>query len=71
MLGTIQSAEVLKYITGVGELLTDQLLTFDARSMDFRKMSIPKRDDCPVCGKQPTIKQLIEYKQVSCELKQQ
>ena len=71
MLGTIQSAEVLKYITGVGELLTDQLLTFDARSMDFRKMSIPKRDDCPMCGKQPTIKRLIEYKQVSCELKQQ
>ncbi|MBI4397378.1 MAG: HesA/MoeB/ThiF family protein, partial [Elusimicrobia bacterium] len=30
MLGTIQAAEALKYVTGVGELLTDTLLVFDA-----------------------------------------
>ena len=36
MLGTIQAAEALKYLLGVGELLTDRLLTFDAKTMNFR-----------------------------------
>ena len=33
MLGTIQAAETLKYFTGIGELLTNRLLTFDAKTM--------------------------------------
>ena len=36
MLGTIQAAEVLKYLTGVGDLLTNRLLTFNAKTMEFR-----------------------------------
>ena len=36
MLGTIQAAETLKYFTGIGELLTNRLLTFDAKTMQFR-----------------------------------
>ena len=44
MLGTIQAAEVLKYLTGIGELLTDQLLTFDARTMDFRKIKVKNEE---------------------------
>lgn len=40
MLGTIQAAETLKYLAGVGELLTDQLLTFDAKTMDFHKIRV-------------------------------
>jgi adenylyltransferase/sulfurtransferase len=55
MLGTIQAAEAIKYITGAGTLLTDTLLTFDAASMNFRKVPLKKRSDCPVCGKNPTI----------------
>lgn len=46
MLGTIQAAEVLKYFTGSGELLTNKLLTFDALNMKFRTMTIHKRDNC-------------------------
>ena len=46
MLGTIQAAEVLKYLTGSGELLTNKLLTFDALNMKFRTMTIHKRDNC-------------------------
>jgi molybdopterin-synthase adenylyltransferase len=55
MLGTIQATEVLKYITGVGELLTDTLLTFNALTMDFRKISLKRQPDCVVCGQSPTI----------------
>ena len=50
MLGTIQAAEAVKYVTGVGELLTDTLLTFDALTMSFRKISLQRRPDCAACG---------------------
>ena len=49
MLGSIQAVEVLKYVTGVGELLTDTLLTFDALTMSFRKISLKRRPDCTAC----------------------
>lgn len=50
MLGTIQAAEALKYITGVGDLLTNQLLTFDARTMNFNKIGTFRNPNCHVCG---------------------
>lgn len=61
MLGSIQAAEALKYLTGAGELLTDKLLTFDALSMDFRKINIVRDSDCPVCGNHPSITKPIDY----------
>lgn len=68
MLGTIQAAETLKYITGVGQLLTDQLLTFNAKTMEFRKVKVRRRDSCPVCGKEPSITSLVDYEQAACDL---
>lgn len=50
MLGTIQAAEALKFLTGTGELLTDRLLTFDARTMAFTTVRTERRGDCPVCS---------------------
>ncbi|MCE1197721.1 MAG: molybdopterin-synthase adenylyltransferase MoeB [Marinilabiliales bacterium] len=70
MLGTIQAAEALKFITGVGELLTDRLLTFDARSMEFRNVKVKSNAHCGVCGEHPTILQPEDYAQATCELKQ-
>lgn len=68
MLGTIQAAETLKFITGVGELLTDTLLCFDAKSMDFRKIRLRRQKDCPVCGENPTITTLVDAEQAICNL---
>lgn len=68
MLGTIQAAEALKYLTGVGTLLTNQLLTFDARTMDFRKVRVNKNDRCKLCGAEPSITRLIDYEQAACDL---
>ena len=68
MLGTIQAAEVLKYFTSAGELLTNKLLVFNALTMDFNKISLDRNHRCPVCGDSPVIKQLIDYEQKSCEL---
>lgn len=50
MLGTIQAAEVLKFLTGIGDLLTDRLLTFDARTMDFRNITVRRSKSCEACG---------------------
>lgn len=68
MLGTIQAAETLKFVTKTGQLLTDTLLTFDARNMDFRKIPLNRQDDCPICGKHPTITKLVDSEQTICNL---
>ncbi len=68
MLGTIQAAEALKYITGIGQLLTNRLLTFDAKTMEFHTIPVKQRDSCPVCGSHPTITELIDYEQAACDL---
>lgn len=69
MLGTIQAAEVLKYLTGVGELLTDRLLSFNARTMDFRTIKTKRHDGCPLCGSHPTVTELVDYEQAVGDLK--
>lgn len=69
MLGTIQAAETLKYLTGVGELLTDRLLTFNAKTMEFRKIRTQRHDRCPLCGTHPTVTKLIDYEQAACAFK--
>ncbi len=66
MLGTIQAAETLKFITGAGSLLTDTLLSFDAKNMDFHKVRLQRQDDCALCGKEPTIHTLVDYEQAIC-----
>ena len=69
MLGTIQAAETLKYFTGIGELLTNRLLIFDAKTMQFRTVPVKHRDSCAICGSNPTIDHLIDYEQAACDLK--
>jgi molybdopterin/thiamine biosynthesis adenylyltransferase len=69
ILGTIQAAEAIKYITGAGELLTDRILTFDALTMDFRTIPVKKTEwALPISrgGKSP--ENLIEYEQAACDL---
>lgn len=69
MLGTIQAAEALKFLTGRGKLLSGRLLIFNAFTMDFRIVHFRRDDECPVCGDSPTIKELKDYKQAACDLK--
>ena len=68
VIGSLQAMEAIKYLLGVGELLTGYLLTYDALSMNFRKVKLPKKvKDCPVCGENPTIDKPIDYEQVQCD----
>ena len=67
VIGSLQAMEAVKYITGVGQLLTGRLLTFDAINMEFRTIKLPKRvPNCAVCGDHPTITELIDYEQQEC-----
>ena len=71
IIGTLQATEALKYILGVGELLTGYLLTYDALTMKFRKVKLPRDPHCAICGEHPTITELIDYAQPACDLKKQ
>lgn len=68
MLGTIQAAEVLKFFTGTGDLLTNRLLTFNAKTMEFRTVHTNPRESCPVCGTHPTVTHLVDYEQAVCDI---
>jgi molybdopterin/thiamine biosynthesis adenylyltransferase len=50
MIATIQVTEVVKYITGMGELLTNTLFIYDGMNMDFNKFVIKPNPDCDHCG---------------------
>ena len=68
ILGTIQAAECLKFITETGALLTNALLVFDAKTMLFRKVDIRANKNCPVCGDAPTITRLEDGEQQVCDM---
>jgi len=55
MLGTVQTTEAIKYLTGTGEPLYNSLLTFDAMDMSFRKIKLHRNQSCRVCGDNPVI----------------
>ncbi len=61
ILGLIQANEVIKLILGIGEVLVGKLLVFNALDSNFRKVKIHRNENCAVCGKNPTIKELIDY----------
>ena len=63
IVGLIQANEAVKIILGQGETLVGRLLLFDALGMKFREMKLKKDKDCPICGENPTIKELIDYEE--------
>jgi len=69
LLGLLQAVEAIKLILGIGEPLVGQLLTYDALSMTFRKVRIPRDPACPMCGPdRPDSLDDIEYTDVSCAI---
>ncbi|MOA57480.1 Molybdopterin-synthase adenylyltransferase [compost metagenome] len=49
-IGTLQAIEAIKLLTQYGQPLTGKLLMFDAMTMQFREMKLPKDPQCEVCG---------------------
>jgi sulfur-carrier protein adenylyltransferase/sulfurtransferase len=63
LVGCIQATEAVKLILGRGEPLIGRLLLYDALEMRFREFKVRRNPKCPMCGDNPTIKQLIDYDQ--------
>ncbi len=63
LVGLVQATEAVKWILGIGESLMGRLVMYDALAMSFREVRIRRDPDCPVCGDQPTVKELIDYEQ--------
>ena len=57
----LQATEVVKLILGVGDSLSGKLLLIDALSMDFRTVKIRRNPECPLCGDNPSVTELIDY----------
>jgi sulfur-carrier protein adenylyltransferase/sulfurtransferase len=60
-IGSIQVNEAIKLITGVGDSLAGRLMIYDALEMNYRTVRIRKDPECVICGKNPTITELIDY----------
>src|SRR6266446_5525877 len=63
LVGVIQATETIKLILGRGDSLVGRLLLVDALGMKFRELKLRKDPKCPVCGEQPTVKELIDYEE--------
>lgn len=61
IMGSLQAMEAIKLILGTGEPLVGRLLLYDALGGEFREVSVSRRPDCPVCGEQPVVTELIDY----------
>ncbi len=63
VVGTLQATETIKILLGKGDSLVGRLLLFDALQMQFTELKLQKNPNCPVCGKNPTVKSLIDYEE--------
>jgi adenylyltransferase/sulfurtransferase len=61
VIGSIQAVETIKLILDEGTTLVNRLLLFDSLAMEFREVRLRRDPECPVCGDEPTITELIDY----------
>jgi adenylyltransferase/sulfurtransferase len=61
IIGSIQALETIKWIIGAGSSLLGRLILFDALKLRFRELELRKDPACPICGSNPTIRELIDY----------
>jgi adenylyltransferase/sulfurtransferase len=69
VIGSLQAVEAVKHLLGIGKLLTDKLLTYDALGMEFRAVNLNRNPNCPLCGEKPQIASLKDEEQPVCDLK--
>lgn len=58
VLGSIQATEAIKYLLGIGDLLTGRILQFDGLKMTFRISRMRTSPSCKVCGRAAVVKDL-------------
>jgi adenylyltransferase/sulfurtransferase len=65
-IGSIQTTEAIKVITGVGDLMIGSLIIYDALEMSFRKIKVRKDPNCPLCSDNPTQTDLLPDYEAFC-----
>jgi molybdopterin/thiamine biosynthesis adenylyltransferase len=65
VIGSLQATEAIKYLLGIGDLLTGTLLTYNALTMEFRKVRLNRNENCPLCGVNPQITELKDEEQTA------
>jgi rhodanese-related sulfurtransferase len=65
-IGSIQVNEAIKLLTGIGEPLVGRLMIYDALEMTYRSVKVRKDPECPLCGKNPTITELLDDYEAFC-----
>ena len=68
ILGTIQAAEAVKYLVGIGELLVNRILMFDALTMDFRTIPVKKTEWGNVAAENTKVTGLTAYDEAACDI---
>jgi adenylyltransferase/sulfurtransferase len=61
VIGSIQALETIKLLVDCGKGLAGRLLLFNALQLEFRELSLRRDPACPVCGDEPTVRELIDY----------
>ncbi len=61
IVGVIQATEAIKLVLKIGKPLVGRLLTYDSLGMKFRELKLRRDDECPMCGKAPSITEYIDY----------
>jgi sulfur-carrier protein adenylyltransferase/sulfurtransferase len=62
-IGAAQATEGIKLLTGVGEPLIGKMMIYDALEARWQTIKVNKDPECPVCGKNPTVTELIDYEE--------
>ena len=65
-IGSIQTTEAIKLITGIGEPLIGQLMIYDALEMSYRKIKVRKDPKCPLCSEKPSQTALLPDYEAFC-----
>lgn len=63
IIGSIQALEVIKVLTGIGKPLSGKLFLLDTLDFTTRVVNVRKDENNPLTGKNPTIKELIDYEE--------
>ena len=70
IIGTIQATEALKIILRKVDVLSGRFLVYDALAMTFKELKLGKNKNCPICGENPKVRELIDYEQF-CNMKEE
>ena len=69
VIGLLQATEAIKFLLGIGELLTNALLVYNALETSFHRVKLSRNPNCPLCGENPQITELKDEEQVVCDFK--